>query len=53
MLDLPGEQFIEWQGAERWLRSAASAQDIRAAAARAGGHATLVRTVRHGKSVAS
>ena len=37
MLDLPGEELIEWQGALRWLRSAATA------AARAGGHATLVR----------
>jgi len=42
-LDVPGEQFVEWQGALRWLRSAASAADIRALAARAGGHATLVR----------
>jgi FAD/FMN-containing dehydrogenase len=40
--DLPGEQFIEWQGAQRWLRSSAGAADIRAAAARVGGHATLV-----------
>jgi len=42
VLDLPGEEFIEWQGALRWLRSAATAEVIRAAAARAGGHATLV-----------
>jgi len=40
---LPGEQFIEWGGALRWLRSGAEASSIRAAAARAGGHATLFR----------
>jgi FAD/FMN-containing dehydrogenase len=43
VLELPGEEFIEWQGAQRWLRSAAGAGEVRAAAARAGGHATLVR----------
>jgi FAD/FMN-containing dehydrogenase len=42
-IDLPGEQFIEWQGAQRWLRSSASRSDVRTAAARVGGHATLVR----------
>lgn len=38
-----GEQLIEWGGAQRWLRSDASAADIRAAAVKAGGHATLFR----------
>jgi glycolate oxidase FAD binding subunit len=42
-ISLPGEQFIEWGGAQRWLRSAAPAPGIRSAAAAAGGHATLVR----------
>jgi glycolate oxidase FAD binding subunit len=42
-LELPGEEFIEWQGAQRWLRSSASATVVRAVAGRAGGHATLVR----------
>jgi len=42
-LALAGEQLIEWGGALRWLRSGAEAQGIRAAAARAGGHATLFR----------
>jgi glycolate oxidase FAD binding subunit len=42
-LELPGEEFIEWQGAQRWQRGTASVAEIRAAAARAGGHATLVR----------
>ncbi|HXA36610.1 MAG TPA: glycolate oxidase subunit GlcE [Steroidobacteraceae bacterium] len=41
-IDLPGRQFIEWHGAERWWRSAADAREVRAAAARVGGHATLI-----------
>jgi FAD/FMN-containing dehydrogenase len=40
---LPGEQFIEWGGGQRWWRSAAPASQIRSAAERVGGHATLVR----------
>jgi glycolate oxidase FAD binding subunit len=43
-LKLQGRQFIEWSGAQRWWRTAASAGEIRAAAAAAGGHATLVRS---------
>ncbi|MDH5577618.1 MAG: glycolate oxidase subunit GlcE, partial [Betaproteobacteria bacterium] len=42
-LELPGALLIEWGGALRWLRSAAEAASVRAAAARAGGHATLFR----------
>jgi FAD/FMN-containing dehydrogenase len=42
-LDLPGRRLIEWGGAQRWWRSAAPASQLRAAAASAGGHATLVR----------
>jgi FAD/FMN-containing dehydrogenase len=42
-LRLPGEQFIEWGGAQRWWRTTAHALEVRAAAAHAGGHATLVR----------
>ena len=38
---LAGEQLIEWGGAQRWLKSSADAAEIRAAASRAGGHATL------------
>ncbi len=44
-LDL-GAQLIEWGGAQRWLRlpaDAQTAQRIRAAAGRVGGHATLFR----------
>jgi FAD/FMN-containing dehydrogenase len=42
-LDLPGRQFIEWNGAQRWWRTAAEPLELRAAAAKAGGHATLIR----------
>jgi glycolate oxidase FAD binding subunit len=44
-LDLPGErpgdQLIEWGGAQRWLVSRRPATELRAAAAALGGHATL------------
>jgi glycolate oxidase FAD binding subunit len=40
VLDLPGETLIEWGGAQRWLRSAAPAETIRAAATKVGGSAT-------------
>ena len=40
---LSGEQFIEWHGAERWWRTTAEPREVRAAAALAGGHATLIR----------
>lgn len=44
VLDLPYAQLIEWQGAQRWLWAPASAAaEIRAAAAKANGHATLFR----------
>lgn len=42
-LALAGESLLEWNGALRWLRSTADAAGIRAAAAGAGGHATLFR----------
>ncbi|RMN39852.1 Glycolate oxidase FAD binding subunit [Pseudomonas syringae pv. apii] len=40
MLDLPGEQLIDWGGAQRWLKSDASGDAIRAMTASVGGHAT-------------
>jgi glycolate oxidase FAD binding subunit len=43
VLSLPGEQLIEWGGAQRWWRTAAQPAAVRDAAARAGGHATLIR----------
>lgn len=39
-LTLPGEQLVDWGGAQRWLRTDASPKEIRAAAEAAGGHAT-------------
>ena len=42
-LDLPGEPLIEWGGALRWLGPDAPADAVRAAAAAAGGSATLYR----------
>lgn len=42
-LQLPGEQLIEWGGAQRWLKTTPEAGVIRAAAEKAGGHATLFK----------
>jgi glycolate oxidase FAD binding subunit len=42
-LALGGAQLVEWNGGLRWLRSTGLAEEIRAAAKRAGGHATLFR----------
>lgn len=42
-LDLPGEQLIDWAGAQRWLKSDASAEQIRARVQAVGGHATCYR----------
>lgn len=41
-----GEWLYEWGGAQRWLKSDASADEIRGAAKRAGGHATMFRTTK-------
>ena len=42
-LELPGKYLVDWGGAQRWLISSADVESIRAAAAAAGGHATLFR----------
>jgi glycolate oxidase FAD binding subunit len=42
-LELPGEQLLEWGGAQRWLRGDGDAAQLREAAATAGGHASLFR----------
>ena len=42
-IGLPGRQLMEWSGALRWLKSGADAKAVQAAAAAAGGHATLFR----------
>ena len=39
-LDLPGQQLLDWGGAQRWLKTCATAQAIRDQVARVGGHAT-------------
>ncbi len=44
VIDLPYPQYIEWQGAQRWLWApATAAAQLRAAAQGVGGHATLFR----------
>jgi len=44
VMDVPYAQYIEWQGAQRWLWAPASAATaLREAAQRVGGHATLFR----------
>ena len=39
-LALPGEQLIDWGGAQRWLKSSAPAPSIRKVVDAVGGHAT-------------
>jgi len=46
-LDLPGEQLIDWGGAQRWLKSNAEAHTIRAIASQVGGHATYYEECDH------
>ncbi len=41
VLDLPGAVLWEWGGGQRWLRSEAPAELVRARAVQAGGHAQL------------
>ncbi|WP_341963861.1 glycolate oxidase subunit GlcE [Pseudomonas sp. RC10] len=40
VLDLPGDQLIDWGGAQRWLKSDAAGSEIRALVTAVGGHAT-------------
>lgn len=42
-LDLPGEQLIEWGGAQRWLRGVVNPGDVQAQAQKVGGSATAFR----------
>jgi glycolate oxidase FAD binding subunit len=42
-LDLPGRQMLEWNGSLRWISGTLDPEHARAAAHRAGGHATLFR----------
>ena len=44
VLDVPYSQYVEWQGAQRWLWARASERDaLQALASKAGGHAVLFR----------
>ncbi|MGY4493994.1 glycolate oxidase subunit GlcE [Pseudomonas sp. TE3610] len=40
LLDLPGAQWLDWAGAQRWLKSDADAVQIRARASAVGGYVT-------------
>lgn len=42
-LNLPGKWLLDWGGAQRWLKSGATPEDIYRVAKGAGGHATLFR----------
>jgi glycolate oxidase FAD binding subunit len=42
-LDLAGEWFLDWGGAQRWLKTEAPVKQIREAVNTVGGHATLFR----------
>jgi glycolate oxidase FAD binding subunit len=42
-LALPGSWVVDWGGAQRWLRTDADPERVRAVAGAAGGHATLFR----------
>lgn len=44
-LRIPGEQMIEWGGAQRWVTTPLPAAQLREMAAQAGGHATLFRSL--------
>ncbi|WP_077034267.1 glycolate oxidase subunit GlcE [Pelomonas sp. KK5] len=43
LTNLHGEQLLEWGGAQRWVATPLPAAQLREAAAKAGGHATLFR----------
>ncbi|MDP1707969.1 MAG: glycolate oxidase subunit GlcE [Gammaproteobacteria bacterium] len=43
LLNLPGQSFLDWGGALRWLKNPLPADVIRASATKLGGHATLFR----------
>ena len=44
-LDLPHPQYVEWQGAQRWLWARAGERDaLQAIASKAGGHACLFKS---------
>ena len=46
---MPGDQFIDWGGAQRWLKSDADEAGLRHIVAEVGGHATCY-TAGHAES---
>ena len=40
-LSLPGSCLMDWGGAQRWLKTQASAEEVQSVATKLGGHATL------------
>ena len=46
-MNLPGKWLIDWGGAQRWLKTDASANDIYRASAKIGGYAGLFRDTQH------
>ncbi|ARU31090.1 glycolate oxidase subunit GlcE [Sulfuriferula sp. AH1] len=49
--DLPGDWLVEWGGAQRWLKSNADVEQVRARVLASGGHATLVHGASASKAV--
>jgi glycolate oxidase FAD binding subunit len=41
ILNLPGSCLIDWGGAQRWLKTQASVEEVQSVATKLGGHATL------------
>ena len=50
-LEVAGSWLIDWGGAQRWLKSDETPENIRTQAALAGGHAVLFRNVRNENQV--
>jgi glycolate oxidase FAD binding subunit len=50
-IDIPGKWLIDWGGAQRWLKSAASTGEIRRVVEPVGGHAGMFRAPSNGKKV--
>jgi len=50
-LGLPGEELIDWGGAQRWVRGEVQEAEVRGRAVALGGHATLLRGAQAGEAV--
>ena len=42
-INLHGQWFIEWGGAQRWLKTSEAIEQVRSVVSKIGGHATLFR----------